>query len=118
MVMKYKYFNFPVDLESLTTEEAQKSLERIFSKLLSRQPRDSRGEDLQEITTALAFELPADGRSEPTTTTTISLISTVVVLDVAQNCFTLEGDLADNGENVKMSLKSFNIFVLKILLLQ
>ena len=54
--------------------------------------------DLEEMTTALAFNLPASERSENTTTTSTSLISTVVVLDIAQNWFNCEGDQVNEGE--------------------
>ena len=74
-------------------------METIFSKFTNQTNKEGASSDLEEMVTALAFELPVDGRSEPGGMTTESLISTVVVLDVAQNCFNFEGDIVGRGRD-------------------
>ena len=47
--------------------------------------------------TALAFQLPAGGEAAGPTSS-LSLVTTVVVLDIAQNCFKCEDNLTSQGE--------------------
>ena len=54
-------------------------------------------EDLEEMGTALAFQLPG-GCEAAGPTSSLSLVTTVVVLDIAQNCFKCEDNLASQGE--------------------
>ena len=74
-------------------------METIFSKFTYQTNKEGTSSDLEEMATALAFELPADGRSEPGGMTTESLISTVVVLDVSHSCFNFEGDIVGRGRD-------------------
>ena len=78
-------------------------MQSVFSNLIVHQgavpPQGAAlGQDLEEMATALAFELPADGRSRPAETTTVSLLNTVVVLDLSLNCFSLEDDTTNCGK--------------------
>ena len=103
-----------VDLNSLTTTEAQKSLELLFSKFISRDLNIEEVEltisenipkyfkcsicqDLEELGTALAFQLPGGGEAAGPTSS-LSLVTTVVVLDIAQNCFNYQDYRVSQGE--------------------
>ena len=51
------------------------------------------------MSTALAFQLPSGEAAESEPTSSISIVTTVVVLDIAQNCFNCEGDLVGQGND-------------------